>query len=164
MLLCPGIWTYTQWGLWRYERCSICTSPSFYKNIKRNIVNNILLSNFKHVFWVPKRTVSLRQFFWVPTTYVLIEIAVWIFNYAYVQVNFNKMFTCKIVMIFLPICLNICLGCSTKPSQWDSLSTHNICFGWEIRILLSFIWRPEYVKCFTTLILCIILKKNQLKW
>ena len=25
------------------------------------------------MFWVPKRTVSLRRFFWVPTTYVLIE-------------------------------------------------------------------------------------------
>ena len=25
------------------------------------------------MFWVLKRTVSLRQFFWVPTTYVLVE-------------------------------------------------------------------------------------------
>ena len=27
----------------------------------------------KHIFWVLKRTVSLRRFFWVPTTYVLVE-------------------------------------------------------------------------------------------
>ena len=39
--------------------------------------------------------------------------------------------TPKIAIIFLPINLNICFGCSKEPSQWDgSLSTHNICFGW----------------------------------
>ena len=31
-----------------------------------------LTHQFKHVFWVFKRTVSMRQFFWVPTTYVLV--------------------------------------------------------------------------------------------
>ena len=35
--------------------------------------NYFLIHQFKHVFWVFKRTVSLRRFFWVPTTYVLIE-------------------------------------------------------------------------------------------
>ena len=34
---------------------------------------------------------------------------------------------------FLTISLNMCIRCSKQPSQWDgSLSTHNICFGWEI--------------------------------
>ena len=42
----------------------------------------------------------------------------------------------KIVNIFLPIIFSICFGCSKEPSNWDdSLSTHNICFGWEIRKL-----------------------------
>ena len=30
-----------------------------------------LIHPFKHVFWVLKRTASLRRFFWAPTTYVL---------------------------------------------------------------------------------------------
>ena len=34
------------------------------------------------------------------------------------------------MIIFLPISLNICFGCSDR-----SLSTHNICFGWEIKII-----------------------------
>ena len=51
-----------------------------------------LIHPFKHMFWVLKRTVSLRRFFWVPTTYVLVETVL--------------------------------------------LSTHNICFGWEIRKLI----------------------------
>ena len=33
--------------------------------------NYFLTHWFKLVFWVLKRTVSLRRFFWVPTTYVL---------------------------------------------------------------------------------------------
>ena len=32
-----------------------------------------LIHRLKHVFWVLKRTVSLRRFFLVPTTYVLVE-------------------------------------------------------------------------------------------
>ena len=32
----------------------------------------IFLTNIKHVFWVLKRTVSMRRFFWVPTTYVFL--------------------------------------------------------------------------------------------
>ena len=32
-----------------------------------------LTHKFYHMFWVLKRTVSLRWFFWVPTTFVLVE-------------------------------------------------------------------------------------------
>ena len=35
--------------------------------------NYFLTHQFKHVFWVLKRTVSLRRFFGVPTTHVLVE-------------------------------------------------------------------------------------------
>ena len=35
--------------------------------------NYFLTKQFKHVFWVLKRTVSLRRFFWLPTTYGLVE-------------------------------------------------------------------------------------------
>ena len=38
---------------------------------------------------------------------------------------------CKILNISLSINLNICFGCSKK----NLLSTHSICFGWEIRKL-----------------------------
>ena len=44
----------------------------------------------------------------------------------------NKNFQCKIANIFLPINFNICFGCS---KEMVLLSTHNICFGWEIRKL-----------------------------
>ena len=37
------------------------------------ICDYFLIHQFKQVFWVLKRTVSLRRFFWVPTTYVLVE-------------------------------------------------------------------------------------------
>ena len=44
------------------------------------------------------------------------------------------------MIIFLSISLNICFGCSKEPSRWDVeavlLSTHNICFGWEIRKII----------------------------
>ena len=32
--------------------------------------NDFLISQPKHTLWVVKRTVSLRQFFWAPKTYV----------------------------------------------------------------------------------------------
>ena len=32
-----------------------------------------LTDQLKYMFWVLKRTVSIRRFFWVPTTYVLVE-------------------------------------------------------------------------------------------
>ena len=32
-----------------------------------------LTHHFRHMFWVLKRTVSLRRFFWVPTSYVFVE-------------------------------------------------------------------------------------------
>ena len=31
---------------------------------------NFLISQPKHMLWVLKRTVSMRQFFWAPKTYV----------------------------------------------------------------------------------------------
>ena len=50
----------------------------------------------------------------------------------------NK-FQRKIVKYFLIHNFSICFVCSKEPSHWDRLietvllSTHNICFGWEIR-------------------------------
>ena len=38
------------------------------------------------------------------------------------------------MIIFLPISLNICFECPKEPSHRDTfLSTHKICFGYEIR-------------------------------
>ena len=34
---------------------------------------NFLSSNTKHMLWVLKRTVSMRQFLWAPKTYVKID-------------------------------------------------------------------------------------------
>ena len=46
-------------------------------------------------------------------------------------------FQCKIVNIFLPISFNICFGCSKgRLTETVLLSTHNICFGLEIRKLI----------------------------
>ena len=42
------------------------------QNFERKIVIIFLPISFYHMFWVLKRTVSLRRFFWVPTTYVLV--------------------------------------------------------------------------------------------
>ena len=48
----------------------------------------------------------------------------------------NKKLRRKIVSIFLPISFNICFGCSKNHLiEMVLLSTHNICFGWEIRKL-----------------------------
>ena len=44
-----------------------------------------------------------------------------------------KFYERKIVIIFLPINLNMCLTCLIETVL---LSTHNICFGWEIRKLI----------------------------
>ena len=48
----------------------------------------------------------------------------------------NNTFQGKIVNIFLPISFNICF-CAQKNNLIETvlLSTHNICFGWEIRKL-----------------------------
>ena len=41
---------------------------------------------------------------------------------------------CKIVIIFLPICFNVFLGDQNiRLFETVLLSTHNICFGWEIK-------------------------------
>ena len=40
---------------------------------ERKIVIDILTHYIKHVFWVPKRTVSYRHFFWLPELYILVE-------------------------------------------------------------------------------------------
>ena len=43
-------------------------------------------------------------------------------------------FVHKIVIIFLSFGLNISFWCSKEPlSEMVLLSTHNICFGWELR-------------------------------
>ena len=42
----------------------------------------------------------------------------------------SKIFKRKIVIIFLPISLNICFGCSkNRLIETVLLSTHSICFG-----------------------------------
>ena len=46
--------------------------PVKQKKIAQNC-DYVFIHQFKHVFWVLKRTVSLRRFFRVPTTYVLVE-------------------------------------------------------------------------------------------
>ena len=41
--------------------------------LERNYLSAKMRSELKHVFWVLKRTVSLRRFFCVPTTYDFVE-------------------------------------------------------------------------------------------
>ena len=36
-------------------------------------ITTIFFYQFKHVFWVLKRSVSLRRFFWVPTTCLVVK-------------------------------------------------------------------------------------------
>ena len=57
----------------------------------------------------------------------------------------KQIFLSKMMIIYLFISLNMCFGCSKEPSHWDSknrliekvlLSTHNICFGWEIKKII----------------------------
>ena len=66
-----------------------------------------------------------------------------------------KVFMYKIVNILLSISFNVCFGCSKEPSHYHLsemvlLSTHNICFGGEIRkiifdyVILS---RGQYYLC-----------------
>ena len=50
----------------------VCIDPDKESLLAENC-KYFLTHQFKHVFWVLKRTVSLRRFFWVPTTYVLVE-------------------------------------------------------------------------------------------
>ena len=44
----------------------------------------------------------------------------------------------------------MCYRCSKESSHWDrSLSTHNLCFGWELRKTIfnyTLIWRPNDCK------------------
>ena len=50
--------------------------------------------------------------------------------------DINKIFERKIVNIFLPLSFNIFLGAQkNRLIETVLLSTHNICFGWEIRKL-----------------------------
>ena len=54
-------------------------------------------------------------------------------------------FWAKIVIIFLPISLNICFGAQkNRLIETVLLSTHNICFRWEIKknLIRTLIWRP----------------------
>ena len=61
------------------------------------------------------------------------------FGFVFVvpQVKIYKKNLCKIVNTFLPISFSIHFGCSKKPRLIETvlLSTHNICFGSEIRKL-----------------------------
>ena len=41
------------------------------KSLDKSVIKiNFLISEPKHMLWVLKRTVSMRQFFWAPKTYV----------------------------------------------------------------------------------------------
>ena len=78
-------------------------------------ISNLL----KHMFGMLKRTVSLRRFFWAPTTYVM-SVSGTSTCSARVYVQLSKISERKIMIIFLSISLNMCLGCSKEPSHWDS--------------------------------------------
>ena len=55
-------------------------------------------------------------------------------HHRYVYTLFER----KIVVVFLPINLNICFGCSKEPSHRDgSMSTHNIYFGIEFFLKIN---------------------------
>ena len=76
----------------------------------------------------------------------------------------SKIFECKIVIISLPINLNIFLGAQKNCLiEMVFLSTHNICFVWEIRkiifkcTLLSWDW-PNLVIITLLISLAILLK------
>ena len=45
--------------------------------------------------------------------------------------QFKQIFRRKILIIYISISLNMCFGCSKEETVL--LSTHNICFGWEIK-------------------------------
>ena len=46
------------------------------------------------------------------------------------KIQIGTFYEHKNVIIFLPINLNMCFGCSKEPSQWKVLlSIHNIYFG-----------------------------------
>ena len=70
------------------------------------------------------------------------------------QIYINKNFQFKNVNIFLPISFNICFECSKEPLiETVLLSTHNICFGWEIR-KLNFLYAllTKVLVCFNFLL------------
>ena len=59
---------------WKYKKLikRVFIGPIKQKYIRLNC-DYFLVHQFKHVFWVLKRTVSSRRFFRVPTTFVLVE-------------------------------------------------------------------------------------------
>ena len=58
-------------------------------------------------------------------------------TFSYTIRPVKQVFKRKIAIVFLIIGLNMCFGCSKEPSHQDgSLSTHNICFGREIRKII----------------------------
>ena len=50
-----------------------CIGPAKQKILRKNVIIFLPWQQSKYMFWVLKRTVSLRRFFWVPTTYVFVE-------------------------------------------------------------------------------------------
>ena len=56
----------------------------------------------------------------------------------------NKTIMCKVVNIFLSISFNTCYGClKTRLYETVLLSTHNICFGYEIFFYLNYPFLSE---------------------
>ena len=62
---------------------------------QRKIVIILFIHQFKHVFWVLKRTISMRWFFWVPTTYVLVanEKKYFTFTHSYMYLGACNVFS-----------------------------------------------------------------------
>ena len=79
------------------------------------------------MFWVLKRTISLRRFFWVPKTCFGWEIRKLVFRYTLLtkvlvpipKDQIDKDFQGQIFNIFLSISFNICFGYWKEQSQWD---------------------------------------------
>ena len=109
-----------------------------------------------------KGTVSLRRFLWVPATCVLVDKSRhFIFNYALLSgglndyqtdklhkpqkiirvysqsvpiVKINKCFNIKLWKFSYPSFITFVLGVQRDPLiETVHLSTHKICFGWQIR-------------------------------
>ena len=87
--------------------------PSTRHLVKSAYQKIYLISQPKHMLWLLKRTVSMRQFFWVPNTYVNTD----------GQENIHS-FTKKLIILLLN--QNICCGYSKELSQiqWDGSFEH----------------------------------------
>ena len=72
-----------------------------------------------------------------------------------IQVWISKNFQREIVNIFLPIIFSIFFECSKELSHGDVFfwSTHNLCFGWEIRKYFS-VTHSQLRACYYSQLYC----------